>query len=298
MNGVRWIHVTKPDERDMEYIQGAFPFHPLVMVSVTAPTLHPFAEDFDNHLFLILHFPIIYPGHEANDIAEVDFLIAKDALVTITYDKFSRLDDIFRLVQGDAQSGPQIAKLHTGFLLYRVIDKLFQGLIADLDLTEKQVTKVEDKIFQKHGRLTVEELSHVRRDILDFRRPLRAQAAVFASFAEKAERFYGKPMAPYLVDLAGTESRVRNLVENQKETMDVLYETHTSLMSAHISQIIRTLTIFSAIILPLSFLASVWGMNQRVLPLRDGPHDFWIVVGVMAIVALSLVWYFHRKRWL
>ncbi len=297
-NGLRWVHVIKPDDRDIEHIRGVFEFHPLVMENIIAPTFHPFVEDFESHLFLILHFPMIYRGRQANKIAEVDFLVAKDILVTITYLEFSRLDEIFLSFQrkGDAQPFP--TKTHSGFLLYHIIDGLFHEHIKDLEFLEKEVTKIEDKIFQKHRRLTVEDISHVRRDILDFRKPFKSQATVLTSFREKAERFYGKPISPYLLDLSVTEDRIRNLIENQKEMMDVLYETHTSLMSSHLSRIITTLTLFSAIILPLSFLSSLWGMNQKVMPLRDGPHDFWIVIGLMAIIALLLLWYFHRKRWL
>lgn len=293
---MRWVSVTHPDDKDIATVQNLFPFHPLVSESVASPTLHPFVEDFDNHLFLILHFPVIYRTREPNKVAEVDFLITKDTLVTITYGPFERLDAIF---QSFTESRGQDAhRTHTGFLLYHIIDRLFQEHVRDLDFLEHEITKMEERIFQGRGALTVEDIAHVRRDILDFRRPLRSQMTVLATFREKAGRFFGVQMAPYLLDLSVTEDRIISLVENQKETMDVLYQTHESLMSSHISQIIRTLTVFSAIILPLSLVASVWGMNHKDLPLRDGPNDFWAVMGIMGALAVALAWYFHRKKWI
>ena len=297
-NGIRWVYVTKPNAEDIEYIRQLFPFHQFVMESIVAPTLHPFVEDFDNHLFLILHFPIIYRGHQENKVAEIDFLVAKDILVTITYLDFERFDKVYQFFKATMAEITQPNHRNAGFLLYRIIDRLFGEHLQDLDVLEKAITKIEHKIFEKRGHLTVEDISHVRRDIIDFRKPLRSQATVLTTFREKAERFYGKQMAPYLHDLSVTEDRVLTFIENQREKMDMLYETHVSLLSSHISRIISTLTLFSAIILPLSFLASIWGMNQKVMPLRDEPYDFWIVVGIMAAVTLGLLLYFRKKQWL
>lgn len=298
VNGVRWIHITKPTPVDIEYVENIFPFHPLVMESIGSPTLHPFAEGFDEHLFLILHFPLIFPGPQANKIFEIDFLISKKTLVTVTYSHFPRLEEIFQTLSHDTREQEQFTKKHSGFLLYHIIDRLLQAHIKDLDILEKEVTRIEDKIFQKHIRLSVEEISHLRRDIIDFRRPLRPQIAVLASFREKAEKFYGEEMVPYLLDMSVNEERIVSIVENQKETMDVLYETHTSIMSDHMSQIIRMLTIFSAVILPLSLITSIWGMNHRVMPLQNGDYDFWAVMGILMAVATGLLYYFRRKNWL
>lgn len=298
VNGIRWIHIIKPTPDHLADVQKIFPFHPLVMESIGAPTLHPFVEGFDDHLFLILHFPLVFPGSQSNRIFEVDFLISKKVLVTITYSHFSRLDDVFQALERDPKIQEQFAKKHSGFLLYYIIDRLLQANIRDLDYLEKEVTRIEDKIFQRHMRLGVEEISHLRRDIIDFRRPLKPQITVLASFRERAGKFFGEEMVPYLLDISVNEERIVSIIENQKETMDVLYETHTSIMSDHISQIMRVLTIFSAIILPLSLIASVWGMNHAFMPLRDNPIDFWMVMGIMGLVAIFLLIFFRRKRWL
>src|SRR3989338_4392505 len=95
INGLKWIHMTHPSRDDLAYLDGIFPFHPLVKECVGAPTLHPLGESFDDHLFLILHLPIIYESKHANKVAEVDFLITKNILVTITYAEFKNLETLF-----------------------------------------------------------------------------------------------------------------------------------------------------------------------------------------------------------
>lgn len=297
-NGLRWIHVSKPAGEDVEFISGLFPFNPFVVESIVAPTLHPLVDDFEDHLFLIMHFPIIYKGWQSNEIAEIDFLITKNLLITVTYTDFENIEQILDTLNKNENFKKQVTRQHTGFVLHYIIDQLFQKLISHLDFMEEEITKIEARIFEKRSAGMIEEISHVRRDILDFRRPLKPQTAVLKMFAEKAERFFGKPMAPYLTDMIVTEDRIMGLIDNQKDTVDALYQTNESLMSSNISSIITILTIFSAVIMPLNLLASLWGMNHRTMPLRDGPFDFWIVAGFMAIVATVLLVLFKKKRWL
>ena len=297
-NGLKWVHISKPISEDIEFINSLFLFNPFVAESIIAPTLHPLVDDFEDHLFLIMHFPIIYKDWQSNETAEVDFLITKNLLVTVTYTDFENIEQIFDLFNDNEKLKKQITRHHTGFMLHYIIDHMFQKLINHLDFMEGEITKIEDRIFEKRNVKMIEEISHIRRDILDFRRPLKPQSAVIKMFSEKAERFFGKPMAPYLTDIIVTEDRIMGIIENQKETVDSLYQTNESLMSSNISNIISVLTIFSAVIMPLNLLASLWGMNQRVMPLRDGQFDFWIVAGFMAIVAALLLILFKKKRWL
>ena len=299
INSLRLIWAVCPDIDDIARLEKIFPFHPLVIESIKSPTLHPLIEDYGDHLFLILRLPIIYQTRQANNITEIDFLITKNILVVITYIDFRDLDEILgNLLKGYAIQKGTMPKNHTGYFLHFIIDRLFQKLIRDLDIMEEEITKIEDKIFQKHDHALVEEISHARRDILDFKRPLNPLPEVLKIFAEKAEKLYGKAMKPYFANLVLTNDRLVNLIGSQKETIEILNQTNESLLSSTISNIITVLTIFSAVILPLNFIASIWGMNQRLMPLRDGRFDFWIIVGIMARLALLLIWFFRKKRWL
>lgn len=298
LGGLTWLYINKPTSEDLDRLKNVFKFHPLAMQSIVAPTHHPFIEDYGDHLFLILHFPIIYQDWQANEIAEVDFLITEKIIVTVTYMDFSNLEQLFADVQKNPKIQSQLISNNVGFLLYYVLDRLFQMLDEDADFIEEEILQIENEIFEKRNQEVLEKISHTRRDIIDFRRHLRPQSAVLKLFVEKAGNFYGSGTIPYFHDLLTTEDRIINFIESQKETIDALYQTNESLMSSKISKIIAILTIFSAIILPLNFIASIWGMNHRIMPLRDNPFDFWIVVGAMFAIATSLFVYFRKKQWL
>ncbi len=297
-NEIKWVNINNPDNNDIEYIKSLYAFHPLVIESIISPTLHPTIEEYENHLFLILHFPIIYKNEDRNEAMEVDFLITKNLLITITYHDYPKLNEIFEKFRTNKKIDNQSINTNTGKLVYSIIDLLLNSLINDLDFLEEQVTNIEDKIFEKHHPAIIEEISHARRDVLDFKRTISPIKTVASLLPTTMGKFYGKEIIPYFVDIITTESKIRHLIENHKETIDALYETNESLVSNRISKIMTILTIFSAIILPVNLLASLWGMNQQYMPLRDGPYDFWIVTGAMVIIVLTLITIFKKKHWL
>lgn len=294
------MNVNQPTEEDIAYIKSSFRFHPLVIQSITSPTLHPTLEAYRNHLFLILHFPVIYRDNVANLAVEMDFLITKKLLITVTYQTHPKLEEFFERLSRERKLKDQLLNHgHTGKLVYGIIDWMLGSLIHDLDFLEERVTRIEEEIFeQSHRGPLVEEISHTRRDILDFKRTIAPLQTVLHLLPETAAKFYGEEMRPYFVSLLASESKTRHLIENHKETIEALQQTNESLIQNKLSRILRLLTIFSAIILPLNFIASIWGMNHRFLPFRDGPYDFWIVASAMAAIAILLIFYFLKKRWL
>lgn len=300
INGLRWIHAMKPDEKDIEYIKNIHPFHKLVLESIENPTFHPLFEDFEDHFFFVLHFPVIYRGWEKNDIVEVDFLVTKESIITVAYEDFKNINEIIDNFRKDEEIRNQVKTKNSAILLHHIISELFSRLLLHLDVVEEELDKIETEIFQRSKKRMqiVEDISNIRMDILDFWRTVRPQQQVLKSLPEKARKFYDQSAEPYFFDLLNTEERIRNIIENQKETIESLHQTNESLMSGNTNNIISLLTIFSTIILPLNFVASLWGMNHVVMPLRDGPIDFWIVVSGMTALAAIMLAVFRKIRWL
>lgn len=297
-NGLTWVHINELKSEDVEEIKKLYRFHPLLIESIENPTLHPALEDYKTHLFLILHFPIIYRDRASNVAAEVDFIITKNLLITITYRDYPRLEEFFKRFSNNKKLQQQYAGEHTGKLLYGIIDWLLGSLIDDLDFLEEQVTNIEEKIFERRHKTIVEDILHAWRDILDFKRIVSPLETVLKLLPRTASQFFGSEVEPYFTNLMTSESKIRHLIENHKETIEALHETNESLLSNRVSTIITVLTIFSAIILPLNFIASIWGMNHTFLPLRDGQYDFWIIIGAMSIIAIAAILIFRSKKWL
>lgn len=297
-DNLKWVYINQPNQEDLDYLKNSFDFHPLVSESIVNPTLHPALEEYKDHLFLILHFPVIFREKVANLAIEVDFIITKNTIITITYQPYKRLDEFFDKIAEDSATQKRLQNHQSGKLLYGVIDSLLSNLIYDVDFLESEITRIEDEIFGTPSHRIVEDISHARRDILDFRRIITATEPVLEILPQAAVKFYGEEMDPYFTDLVTTEHRIRHLVENHKETIEALNATHESLLSSRTSSVVGVLTVFSAILLPLNLIASLWGTNYEYLPFSHHQYGFWILIAAMIFIAAGLVVIFRSKRWL
>ena len=296
-NDITWIHVRKPTGDDFSRLRELHEFHPSVMEYLVSPTLHPTLESYGDHLFLILHFPLIYRTEKENVVLEVDFLLTKKLLVTITYRDNPQLQEFFNACKDNPEMQQHFRGSST-HLSHSILDKLLSSLYADLDYIEEGITRIENKIFSVRERQLVETISHLRRDILDFRRVILTQENVLAQLPHVAQQLFGNSSGTPFKDTIIAHANIKHLIDTHKETIEALHETNHSLLQTHISNIITVLTVFSAVILPLNFVASIWGMNHRVMPFRDGPADFWIISGAMAGIAVALLYFFRKMRWL
>jgi len=110
--------------------------------------------------------------------------------------------------------------------------------------------------------------------------------------------FFGERFSPYFSDIIGTYSQARDSLITYKETILALEDTNQSLLSTKTNEIIRILTVFSVVLLPLTLLASIWGMNIPNLPLAGSPSGFWVILVLMAGLMGFLIVYFRKKKWL
>ncbi|MEK7556906.1 MAG: CorA family divalent cation transporter [Patescibacteria group bacterium] len=296
--GLTWVHITQPTKEDFSFVKNLHPFDDIVLDYLASPTLHPSLEEFGDHIFFILHFPIIFRSHVPNRAVEVDFLLTKNTLVTFTYEHYQRLETLFQNCREDDRLRAKYFRSHSGYILYMVLERLYHLMIRDRDHMEISINKLERAIFSRAEERLVIRISQLIRDILDFRRVFSTQGNVLVHLPKALHRLLGKTATPQFTNIIVTHDRIQTLVNNHKETIDALQTTYRSLVDNRISRILKALTIFSAIILPLSLVASIWGMNHEYMPLRDGPYDFWIVLGLMLLTALVLILGFRRVRWL
>lgn len=296
--GLRWIHINQPTAEDITFIKSLHAFDTIVLDYVSSPTLHPSLEEFGDHIFFILHFPIIFRSEHPNRAIEVDFLLTKNLIITLTYEHYQRLETLFKHGQTDARLQARYFRSHSGYVLYMILERLYHLMIRDRDYIEKSISKLERAIFAKADESLVERISSLMRDILDFRRVFSTQDSILKHLPKALRRLYGTSPGPQFTNILVTHDRLRMLIDNHKETIDALQTTYRSLIDNRISRIVKVLTIFSAIILPMSLIASIWGMNQQFMPLRDGPYDFWIVISLILGIALVMIFALKRARWL
>lgn len=295
---ITWIDLESPTQDEVRGIMKEFGIHPLVGNELLNPTVRPKVDIYPDYIYLILHFPVIEHRHGERAEQEVDFVLGKNFIITTHYETIDPLHEFSKVFEVNSIIDKTNIGAHAGFVFFYILKELYRALGAELDYISGVLHKVEKSVFDGHEREMVEVVSHVNRDILNFRQAIRLHGDVLASFENASSKIYGDDFIYYIRATTGEYQKIASVLEGHRETIAELRKTNDSLLTTKQNETIKTLTIMAFITLPLSLIAAVFGMNVEHTPIVGMPGDFWIIVGLMAVVLVVLFVYFKRKNWM
>ena len=296
---ITWINIQKPTNKDLNFLKKKFKIHPLVLDELLHPSQRPKVEHYKEYIFMILYYPVYDREKRVSTPRELNIIVTKDTLITSHYKAIYPLKTLFKSCKNYKTSRESYMKEGTGQLLYYILSGFWKSCLAKTQMIDTRIYNIEQGIFSEKEKEMVLEISLVKTDIINFWRIIEPQKEVLESLLKEGVEFFGKNLLPYFSDVLGIYEQVLNDLERYKETILALEETNQSMLSTRINEIMKILTIFSVILLPLTLISSIWGMNfPASLPFTYSPKGFWIISAIMLIVMGGMIAYFHKKRWL
>jgi len=296
---VTWINIQRPTKKDLSYLKKNFDIHPVVLDELINPGLRPKVERYDKYIFMILYYPVYDKEQRVTTPRELNIIATKNTLITSHYEPIYPLNSLFNSCSKNREAREAYMKNDAGEILYYVLSSFWKNSLSKLQQIKKRINDIQKGIFKGKEREMVREISFVKTDIINFWIIVEPQEEIIDSLLTEGIDFFGEKMSPYLADLSGTYDQVFNTLESYKEVILALEDTNQSLLSTRINEIMKILTIFSAVLLPLTLISSVWGMNFPLsLPFQYSPMGFWIVVGLMLIGLGVMISFFQKKNWL
>lgn len=296
---ITWINISNPRKPEIEYLRKKFGFQlvHLQASSSLATAQRPSIEKTDTYSFIILHFPFLNGKNVVSQ--EIDFFIGQDYIVTL-HNENRALNDFFNLYKKDSDSFLAFKNELPMILLYEILKNLTSKNFQILDNNALQINELEEQIFTEESRKAVSNILHLRRNVINTRRIMQNHRNIVNKLVQsESDVIKDNEIKKLFNNLHENLTMIWNNLESQKEMIEVLNNTNESLLNDKISDIMKTLTIFSVIVFPLTLLAAIFGMNTVVgMPFVDHPHGFWIVVVMMFIGSLGMLFFFERKGWL
>lgn len=292
-----WHYFKEANADDILFIKEKYQLHQLIIEELSTPTLRPKATEYSNCLFLSIHIPLYDMENKSTYPAEIDVIILNGTLITSHDHDIFQLTDFFNELKNNQEKRDEYMSKSPGALLHYIIEMLLETCFPKLDHISKKLDYIEDEIFAAHEKEMVFEISLVKRDILNFRRTMKPQRSVFESMAQKDFRLIESELKPYYQDLIGTNIRIWNSLESAKETIESLEETNNSLLSNKLNLTMKVLTIFSAVLLPLTVYSNILAMSASI-PFGNNPFGFWIHMSIMLFIGLATITLFKVKNWL
>ena len=296
LGSITWLDVQRPGVAEMQYLKERYPFHQLSLDDCLSVIQIPKLDEFEDHLFLVLHFPRFDKGRRLTVPSEVDVFVGANYVVTVHAGDLRPLLKLFHDCQASDGIRQDVMSRGSGYLLYRILDALVDNSFPILSKIVENVNFVEQQVFETRGQKLIREMAVLRRDILSYVRLVRPQIEVLEEMEEKDFSFLKVQEDIYYGDLADHMRRIRSELETLREVVDGLYDTYGTLGMHRTNDIIRVLTVAATVLLPFLLITSLYGMNVS-LPLDNKAWAFAMIVVANAIIAGGLLVFFTLRRW-
>lgn len=294
-----WVDLECPTEDEIASVMSEFDIDERVHEEISSPTPYPLAISFPGYSYLILHFPVA-GSEDGTRAQEVDFIVGKQFLITARYETIESLHSLHKVLEAQELLGVPEKSMRPGDLLERVMGSLYLSISEEVEHAGKRLERIERDIFSGREEAAVRAISESGRILLRFETALSRHKEPLADFlaALATPAFFGTHFEEFAAHIEGRRVHAATLVSSYRAIAQELRITNDSLLTASQNKVTKTLTVMAFTAVPLTLIASVFGMNVENMPIVHSEHGFWIVLALMALVTLFLSLFFRLKKWL
>jgi magnesium transporter len=290
--GFAWVDL-EGQAADTERLLLEMGFHPLAVEDTLTLEHQPKIEEYPGCLFVIVRgLDFNRAGTRLTTLKLAAFL---DGRRLVTYHRAP-----MRSVAGvrqrlaDGQRAPQGGPVH---LFYSICDQVIDHYFPVLDKVAEEVEKTEEEIFQGPTQSHLQRLLELRRRLATLRRVMLPHRQVFNHLANAKTPYVDDATALYFRDIYDNVLRLADAIDQQRDLLASTKDTYLSVLGQRTNEVMKVLTLFAAILLPLSLIAGIYGMNFEHMPELHTRWGYFGALGLMAAVAAALAWWFRRRGW-
>ncbi|HOZ36383.1 MAG TPA: magnesium transporter CorA family protein [bacterium] len=297
---ILWLDITNADQDNLKYLRQEFGFDPADIAECSPTLQRQKLNDRQKYIFMVLQFPVYNRATGSIESSEMDMFISKKYLIISHNGQLKPLSDFFNLCQTDTLTRANIDKDEAITLVHKILSKLYNYCYPIINHINIDIDSVEKQILNKAEEETIRNVLLIKRNITNFQKTLQAHYGILQRFIEASGSLNCPPqLQKEFFYLINQTKDIWNTLVNYKDTINALHETQSSMTNLKINEIMKTLTIFSVIVFPLTLLAAVFGMNTVMsMPFVESEHGFWYIIGLMFLGMCMMLLYFKKRKWI
>jgi magnesium transporter len=290
-----WVDIQEPVQEVIEpLLEERFGFHELAAEDTLSPNTLPKYDSFSNYDFFIFRTVDVNLSEHQSETYKIAAFLGSNFLFTVHRRPMRAIDDIRNRLAGDRrliERGPD-------FLLYSVVDQMVDAHFPLVEQIEEAVDDLQDRIFESADDLHLDELLHLKRDLGVLRRHTLPQRELLNQISRGDARFVQRQHLIYFRDVYDHMFRISETIDVDRDQMTATMDAYLSVVANRTNETMKVLTIFSAIMLPLTLIAGIYGMNFDHMPELRWLHGYPFALGLMISIALLMIGWFWRKGWI
>jgi magnesium transporter len=293
---VVWVDMEEPTEFEERVLLDVFHFHPLTVEDCRENRHYPKVEEFPGYLYLIVHGVKADTTSEHFTTIELDAFLGHNYVITYHHDVFRSINNVKKLIH----TTPMPCQRGAAFLLHQILDQIVDFYSPVLDDFDERIDALEENIFtlKRPNNEILANIMDMKRAVLRLRRISAKQLDVLHRMSRGEFTLISAQMLPFYRDIYDHLVRVVDLAESYRDLLSGALEAYLSVVSNRLNEIMKVLTIFSAVMLPLTFIAGVYGMNFDNMPELHSANGYYFTWAIMITVATVMLGYFWRKGWI
>ena len=294
---VIWVDMDSPTSADERVLLDVFKFHPLTVEDCRENRHYPKIEEFPGYLYFIVHGVRADTSPDRFNTIELDGFLGKNYVITYHHDTFRSIVNVKQLLR----TSPILCRRGPAFLCHQILDQIVDYYSPVLDDFDDHIDQLEQQIFalKQPNNQILAQIMELKRGVLRLRRISVKQMDVILRMSRgEFSDLIPEDMRPFYRDVHDHLVRVVDLAENYRDLLSGALEAYLSVISNRLNEIMKVLTIFSAVMLPLTFIAGVYGMNFENMPELHSRYGYYGAWAVMIVVAVAMLIYFWRRGWI
>ena len=290
---VRWTHfdgVHQPEA--VRHIGETYGIHNLILEDILNTEHRPKLDETDDCIFLIAKIPIL-DKESAISFKSISILLGDFGVVSfVDKDPFLHVRTRIRNAAG------KIRKRGRDYLVYTLLDTVVDAYFIVIDQLQEEILQLEEEVLHDVPSVSLQRLQALQRTILQLRQVVQPMRDVVATLCRIDDPLIGESTRKYFEDILDHIIAISANTDHFRELLTSILELHVSMMNTRMNQIVKLLTLFAAIFMPLTFMAGIYGMNFKYIPELNYRYSYFFTLLLMAVIAVLMVFFFRRKKWL
>ena len=295
-SSVTWLNIDGVHQPEIiEQVGQNFGMHPLVLEDIANTGQRPKMEDFDDYIFVVLRMLRFDEKEKETKTEQISIILGRDFVVS-----FQEMEgDVFDAIRERLRSNKgRIRKMGADYLAYALIDAVVDNYFMVLENLGETIEDIEDKLVTNPTAETLRTIHDLKREMVFLRKSVWPLREVINRLERSESPLINKSTFVYLRDVYDHTIQVMDAVETFRDMLSGMLDIYLSSVSNRMNEVMKVLTVIATIFIPLTFIAGIYGMNFRYMPELELAWSYPAVLILMLIIALLMVVYFRRKKWI
>lgn len=290
-----WVDFEATDETENRALTEVFDFHPLAVEDCINTSEHPKIDKYDTYLFLVLH-AINFGRKKDEEISTLELNMFVGHNYILTYHR-KTIRSVVAIRERCAREPQTVLGDGVAFLVHKIVDALVDNYLPTISLLDHEIDRVEDELFDDASEELLNTILMLRKDAMHLKRIIGQQRNIIYKLAHTKYEFIGQDSQIYFSDIYDQLYKFVDQLDSYRDLLNGIVDMYMSFSSVRMNQIMKTLTVLMTILMPLTLITGIYGMNFKYMPEVESPYGYYLTIGFMIILAIVMGIFMKRKKW-